>query len=670
MARRSVTPGRNEATAPTSALETLVVLSVVVAALYLGRAIAIPIAIAVLISFSLGPAVSWLRHHHMGRIPAIIIAVAPALVALVAFAYVVTIEVGRLAGNIPAYQTNIESKINSVADALPSRGMLDRGSDFMRKLKTGGVKQAETPSALAPAPPPASARNRGAKSAPPSAAEKSVVIEKQAADKPIAVEIQPPEPGPIDLLRSILGPLVEPISDAGLVLLFVIFFLAERETLRDRVIRLAGAKDLHRTTMLMDEAGKRLSRFLLLQTLVNASFGVVVTLGLFLIGIPNAALWGAMAAVLRFIPYLGVAASSILPLLLAFAVDPGWAMLFWTAGLFVALELVVGNIFEPWLYGNSTGLSAVALVVSVIFWTWLWGTIGLLLATPLTVCIAVIGRYVPHLAFLEILLGNQAALKPEESFYQRLLAGDPDEATSQAEEFLKTKTLAEFYDAVALPALLLAERDRSRGELDDEHMKHLAAGLREVDENLAPDVAKVSRPTWIARATGKSEELSPPVEDLSEVVLCVAGRTDLDEAAAALLARLVEAGGRRAITLPHNSAIRISLPDLDPNLIKIVCLSYLDPESAPHARYLARRFRRRVGSDICLFVAFWGIGESAARLEHIRGETRADGVVGTLQAAAEAIEATFAGAEPGSVSVEPELDELAQRISEVMARTA
>jgi predicted PurR-regulated permease PerM len=667
MSRRSAAPRGIEAVAGTSALETLVVLSVVVAGLYLGRAIAIPIAIAVLISFCLGPAVSWLRRHHLGRIPSIIIAVVPALLALVAFAYVVTIEVGRLAGNVQAYQTNIEGKINSVADALPSRMMLDRGSDFIRKLKTGGVKQAEQ---IPATPPPVSVPSRGrgaAKSVPPAA--DPMVAAKPPSDKPIAVEIQAPEPGPLDLFRSILGPLVEPVSDAGLVLLFVIFFLAERETLRDRVIRLAGAKDLHRTTMLMDEAGKRLSRFLLLQTAVNAGFGVVVTLGLLIIGLPNAALWGAMAAILRFIPYLGVAASSILPLLLAFAVDPGWTMLFWTAGLFVVLELIVGNIFEPWLYGTSTGLSAVALVVSVIFWTWLWGSIGLLLATPLTVCIAVIGRYVPPLAFLEILLGNQAALKPEESFYQRLLAGDPAEATSQAEDFLKTRSLAEFYDEVALPALLLAERDRSRGELEDEQMKHVAAGVREVDENLAPDAAKPSRSIWHPRGAAKAAEPLDVVDDASDVVLCVAGRTELDEAAAALLARLAEGDGRRVVTLPHNSAIRIALPDLDASRIKIVCLSYLDPESAPHARYLARRFRRRVGGDICLFVAFWGLGQNVARLENIRGETRADRVVGTLQAAAEAIEAAGRGTTQPRIEAQPELDELAQRISEVMSRT-
>jgi predicted PurR-regulated permease PerM len=656
-----------------SAAETLIVFSVVVAALYLGRTIAIPIAIAVLISFSLAPEVSWLRRHHIGRIPAIIMAVVPALLAIVAFAYVITTEVGRLAGNIPEFQSNIEHKIEFVAHAMPSRMLLDRGSDFLGKLKTGAGQNSQTTQA---APPPQTFHGVHAhdtSDSSPLSGDQTVTLQKPA-DKPIAVEIQAPEPGPLDLLRRILGPLVEPISDAGLVLLFVIFFLAERETLRDRVIRLAGARDLHRTTMLMDEAGKRLSRFLLMQTAVNATFGVVVGIGLSIIGVPNAALWGAMAAVLRFIPYLGVAASAVLPLLLAFAVDPGWTMLFWTAGLFVALELVTGNIVEPWLYGTSTGLSAVALVVSVIFWTWLWGTIGLLLATPLTVCIAVIGRYVPQLGFLEILLGNQAPLKPEESFYQRLLAGHPDEATNQGEECLKTESLLEFYDKVALPGLLLAERDRLRGDLDTEQMKQVVVGLREVDENLAPDPEKSGRSGWSAvLGQGEDEDAeTPPPEpdDRSDIVLCVAGRTELDEGAAVLLARLIEAEGRRVVVVPNEAAIRVALPDIEISRIKIVCLSYLDAESAPHARYLARRFRRSLGSDIALFVAFWGLRQSPSQLEDIRTETRADRVVTGFEEAAEAVSAVSHGASAVVDNAEPELDELAQRISDVMARTA
>jgi len=418
-------------------------------------------------------------------------------------------------------------------------------------------------------------------------------------------------------------------------------------------------RDLHRTTMAMDEAGTRVSRYLLLQTLVNSAFGIVLTLILFLIGLPNAALWGGLAAVLRFIPYLGVATASILPLALAFAVDPGWTMLTGTAGAFLVLELLTGNVLEPWLYGSSTGLSAVALVLSAIFWTWLWGAIGLLLATPLTVCIAVLGRYVPQLAFLDVLLGNQAPLKPEEAFYQRLLAGHPDEAAIQAAEFVRTSSREAFCAEVALPALLLAERDRLRGELDGEHLIQVADGVKEAAQVL---FAESGRPAGSGRRRA-ARNTAPAAVD---IVVCAAGRSELDEAACTLLARLLEGKGHTAVILPYSSAIHIALPDIDPAHIKTVCLSYLDPEAMSHARYLARRFRRRVGSDICLVAAFWGLPQDAAKMEEARTETRADRVALTLEGAVEAVESGRREPDPNTTFNEPELAELAKRVSEAV----
>jgi predicted PurR-regulated permease PerM len=640
MARRLLRARRsNPASAHGSAVETLIIVGAVTAALYLGRGIAIPVAIAILISFSLGPPVSWLHRRYFGRIPAIIAVVVPALVAVVAFAYIVTAEVGRLVNNVPAYRTNIESKINNVANALPSRAALDRGTDFLRHLR--GAQRAEPTTTPAP--------QHGLHG-------HDVLPLAPTDGKPIAVEIRNPDLTPIDIARTLLGPLVEPVSDIALILLFVVFFLAEKETLRDRIIRLAGVKDLHRTTRAMDEAGTRVSRYLLLQTLVNIGFGTVVTIALFSVGLPNAALWGGLAAVLRFVPYLGVIAASVLPLALAFAVDPGWAMLFWTGGTFLALELLTGNVLEPWLYGSSTGLSAVALVLSAIFWTWLWGAIGLLLATPLTVCIAVVGRYVPQLAFLDILLGNQAPLRPHEAFYQRLLADRPDEAVSQAEDYIRTHSMSAFLERVVLRALLLAERDRLRGELEDEYLKQVADGTKTVIETLD------------ARGRIPARAIPPAAEDVtaaaeSDVIICAAGRSELDEAAALVLARTLQGGSRTVFVLPYAAAIHVVLPDINPLRIKTVCLSYLDPEAVPHARYLARRFRRRIGSDICLIAAFWGMEQDAAKMEHARAETRADRVVPSLEAAVEAIEQAGQGADELAANDEPELRELAERIS-------
>jgi predicted PurR-regulated permease PerM len=652
MSLRSIRNRRDElAAANGSALETMIVVTAVVTALYLGRTIAIPIAIAVLISFTLGPLVTWLRRRHLGRLPSILIAISPVILGWAAFAYVVTTEVGRLAENIPAYQANIESKVSRAKESLPSPEMLQRGSDFLKNLTRS---TSDGNSALSNDSRSNNSRPNNSQAPKPRSGE----------SKPIPVQIESPDPGPMDMLRSVLGPLIDPLSGVGLVLLFVFFFLAEQEALRDRVIRLAGTRDIHRTTMAMDEAGSRVSRFLLLQSGVNVVFGLTITLGLYILGLPNAALWGGMVAVLRFIPYFGVIAATILPLALAFAVDPGWTMLFWTGGLFLALEMTVGNIVEPWLYGSSTGLSALALVVSAIFWTWLWGTIGLLLATPLTVCIAVVGRYVPQLAFLDILLGNQPPLKPEESFYQRLLAGDPDEATRQAEDFLKTKSLIEFYGHVALPALILAERDRLRGELDSEHVKQLANGIKTVADNLAPENAKPEK------QAAQDDNADEAQIDSNDIILCVAGRSDLDEAAALLLARLLEGDERTVVTLAYNSAINISLPGLDESRIKTVCLSYLDAEAIPHARYLARRFRRRLGTDVCIVAGFWSMGQNAAQIEHAKTETRADRLVVSFPTAVETIGRTVKNQRYSGTEPDTDLEELAKRISEAMSRIA
>lgn len=645
MARGALKLRRNESSTGGSPVETLVIFAAIVAALYLGRGIAIPIAIAVLISFSLGPPVSWLRRHHFGRLPAILAVALPVLLTLVAFAYLVTTEVGRLAENIPAYETNIETKINGVADALPSHAMLDRGTAFLRKLRVRGQPAAAVPP-------------RGTRS-------RDTAQPAGNAGKPLAVEIQSPDPTPVDIAQTILGPLVGPVSDAALVLLFVVFFLAEKENLRDRIISLAGAKDLHRTTMAMDEAGKRVSRYLLMQTLVNSTFGTVIAFGLWEIGLPNAALWGAIATMLRFIPYLGTIGASILPLALAFAVDPGWTMLFWTGGLFLGLEMLTGNVIEPLLYGSSTGLSAVALVIATIFWTWLWGTTGLLLATPLTVCIAVVGRYVPQLAFLDVLLGNQTPLMPEESFYQRLLAGHPDEALAQAEDALKTQPVLDFLDQVAMPALILAERDRLRGEMDDGHASQVASGIKLVLERL-PHAAKPARPHSARTAGGGPASIS----ERSDIVLCVAGRSDLDEAAACLLAYALEGKDYSVVTLPHASAIKVAIPEMDRSRVKTVCLSYLDPDSTSQARYLARRFRRQIETPICLIGAFWGIGADVVRLEDARAEMRADRIATSLRGAIDAIEGAAKGIDPLDTVEDSGLTELAERISDVIARSA
>ena len=242
-----------------------------------------------------------------------------------------------------------------------------------------------------------------------------------------------------------LAPIVSPITTLGIVLVVVIFLLMQREDLRDRLIRLFGSNDLHRTTLAMDDAASRLSTYFLTQLGINAAFGVIVGLGLWAIGLPSPILWGVVATLLRFVPYVGSAISALLPIALAAAVSPGWTMVIWTVALFGVVETLIGQVIEPLLYGHSTGLSPVAVIVSALFWAWLWGPIGLILSTPFTVILVVLGRHVEHLEFLDVLLGDRPALTPVENFYQRILAGDPDEARDQAEKLLKDRPLVAYY---------------------------------------------------------------------------------------------------------------------------------------------------------------------------------------------------------------------------------
>src|SRR6202034_250536 len=283
---------------------------------------------------------------------------------------------------------------------------------------------------------------------------------------PVPVQVLQPDPGALESLRSLIAPLVSPLATTGIIVIFVIFILIQREDLRNRLIRLAGSHDLQRTTAALDDAGSRLSRLFLNQLLINTGFGILIGAGLWLIGIPSAVLWGILAAVLRFVPYIGSVISAAFPLALAVAVDPGWSMLGWTAVLFFIVEPLVGQVVEPMVYGRSTGLSPVAVVVSATFWTALWGPIGLILATPLTVCLVVLGRHVERLSFLDVMFGDRPALSPPEIFYQRMLAGDPTEAAEKAEQFLKERSLSSYYDDVALKGLELAQMDLDREVLD------------------------------------------------------------------------------------------------------------------------------------------------------------------------------------------------------------
>ncbi|HZB62316.1 MAG TPA: AI-2E family transporter, partial [Microvirga sp.] len=385
--------------------------------LYFGRDIFIPFALAILLSFALTPLVNWLRRLRLPRIASVVVAVALAFVLIGGIAFVVGRQVVQLANNLPSYQTTITEKIRGLQESAPGGGVVDKVTTTIQDLSreiSGDEKASDKP----PGQP------------------GSTLGGNPAPQEPVTVRLERDEAQPLEIIQTIVGPLLAPLATAGLVVIFVIFVLLEQEDLRDRFIKLAGAGDLQKSTQALNDAAARVSRYLLMQLVVNLTYGVPIGIALYLIGVPNAVLWGLLAAVLRFVPYLGPFLAALFPIALAFAVDPGWSMLLWVIGLFLLAELVSNNVIEPWLYGSSTGLSSLAIIMAAIFWTTLWGPVGLFLATPLTVCLVVIGRYVPQLEFLGVLLGSDPVLAPEERLYQRLLAGNLEEAVEMAEDYV------------------------------------------------------------------------------------------------------------------------------------------------------------------------------------------------------------------------------------------
>jgi hypothetical protein len=371
----------------------------------------------------------------------------------------------------------------------------------------------------------------------------------------------------------------------------------------------------------------------------------VIGTGLWIIGIPNPVLWGILAAVLRFVPYVGAAISAVFPLTLAAAVDPGWAMLLWTAALFLVVEPLVGHVIEPLLYGHSTGLSPVAIITSATFWTALWGPVGLVLATPLTICLVVLGRHVERLEFLEVMFGDRPALSPSELFYQRMLAEDPSEAVDKAEEFLKASSLSAYYDEVALPALKLAQNDIVRGALDRVQSEKIKAAVVEVVDDLVDqdDQKPVSETINDAEATAALETVHDETLDLPVVkradlapqwqgdkpVLCVAGRGPLDEAAAIMLAQLLEKHGLGARVEGADAVAISNIFRLDTAGIGMVCLSYLDAGSPARMRYAIRRMRRRLPQAQILL----GCWRADTDTTTIRDTAKPDAVATTLREA-------------------------------------
>ncbi|RUV09986.1 AI-2E family transporter [Mesorhizobium sp. M7A.T.Ca.TU.009.01.3.1] len=586
---------------PRTSLPNVAAIVTTVAALYFGREVFLPIAIALLLTFALAPLVSALKKIGIPRIAAVIASVLGAFAALGLFSFIVATQVSELAQNIPVYQTNILTKIRSLKETGVGGGILARLSQVVERVGQEIDRQDPSLPAAAPEKPPR---------------------------EPVPVEIVARE-RPLQVLQNIVGPLISPLGSAGLIIVVVIFMLLEREDLRDRFIRLVGYGDLHRTTEALQEAAKRVGRYLLMQLVVNIVYAVPIAIGLWALGIPNALLWGLLALALRFVPYIGPIIGMLLPLFLALAVAPGWSLVLWTAALFVVMELITGNVIEPWLYGSRTGLSPLAIIVAAIFWTWLWGPLGLILSTPLTVCLVVLGRHVPQFEFLDVLFGNEPVLEPHARLYQRLLAGDPEEATDHAEEMLEEKYLVEFYDKVAIPALLLGEQDRVRGVMGDLQRRQVAASalmlVANLDESAQEEAGEEEAPPVAAEASddgdpnGEDETDLPDGTDMS--VLCAGGRGELDDAAAAMLAQVLEVQGATVSKAGFADMEPASIRRLELETVDTVVVGFLNRDSVKHARFLVRRLKRAKAA-LRVGIVFWS--EAAAEDKETAGKLARD----------------------------------------------
>jgi predicted PurR-regulated permease PerM len=628
----------------TSGLLTLAVGVVIVAALYVGQDVFVPIVLAILLSFVLAPLTSLFRRTRIGRTPSVILAILLALGIIGAIGTVIGLQVATLAQDLPRYQSTIVQKLDGLRGSAVGRALSYAGS-------LGKQVQKATEQTAQPEP--------AAKTAPVADPE----------PKPLPVEIHEPEPSGLVLAQRFLGPVIHPLTTAGLVLIITIFILLQREDLRDRMIRIFGARDLHRTTVAMDDAARRLSRYFLTQLGLNAAFGAFIAVGLWLIGVPSPVLWGIFAGLMRFVPYIGSFLAGAFPVALAAAVDPtGWSMALWVIALFAISEPIMGHAIEPTVYGHSTGMSPFAVIVAAIFWTWLWGPIGLLLATPFTVILVVLGRHVDRLEFLDVLFGDRPALTPIETFYQRVLAGDPDEAQEYAELLLKDRSLSSYYDEVALKGLQLAANDAARGVLTATQLETIRRSVRrlvfdlseykDITPNPGSDTGPAGKPKVETDLPMHEPADMPADEDVPEAwrqpgaIVSIAGRGALDEGAAAMLAQLLEKHGLGSRLVPHEAVSRDTLGALDLSGTTMVCISYLEISGNPaHLRYLLRRMRRKVGAKVPMLVGLWPSEDQIITDQSLRSQIGADFYVVNLRDAVEACMTAAKAASEGRSNV-------------------
>ena len=583
-----------------SVLETAAVVFivvVVVATLYLGGEILQPLALAALLSFILAPVIRALVRVGLGKTFSVLISVIVAVGIIVTLSLTMAQQVANLAAELPRYEANLREKIRTIKTYSVTSGALERASKTLKDLQNElqENKQGATPTTL-PEPPP--------------------------APVPVPVEVRNPQPAVLEYYSSLVAPLLKPVAQTGLVILFLLFMLLQREDLRDRVLKLGGVRDLQRSTVAMTDAANSLSRFFLLQLMLNTGFGIVIAIGLAVIGVPNPLVWGVLAALMRFVPFIGSFIAAVFPILLAAAVDPGWSMVLATAALFIVLEPLAGHIVEPLVYGKNTGLSPLAIVLATIFWTLIWGPIGLLLATPLTLCLVVLGNHLPGLSMLTVLLGDQPALKPSERLYQRLLVGDVAEAESLAEDEIEDSDLLKFYQDVALKALILAKVDATDGNVPSQYLSRLSGTVEELTEDLDDHDLTDTEESKVAQS--------------EQIITCLGARGWVDEASAHILAHVLKKSGYKAqmlgggVSADGNRLLVIDSDGDDDERSIFFVATFGAQGVTPHLRYVVRRLRRQA-PDATIIACCWEVKDDA-RVKDLTA-VGVDGVARTLREA-------------------------------------
>jgi predicted PurR-regulated permease PerM len=593
------------------ASEPILLLATVIATLYLGRAILIPFALALTLNFLLAPAVIYLHRFRIRRVPAVILVVVIAGSVIGGVSWVVVRQLLLIADDLPAYRENLNHKIEQLH--APATGAVGKAINGVREVGQDiyGV----------PAGTPAAGVSATQNTAPVSPARtgKAARVFGPEPVTPAPVVVMQPSGGISDLLGALM-PVVQPLGETVFVLVLTIYMLIKREDLHNRLLLLAGLGRLNLVTQALDDAGKRISRFLSMNFMVNAGYGICFGIGLRAIGIPNATLWGVIAGTLRFVPYIGASIGVLLPFVFALGVFSSWGPALVVLALFALLEFSVSNFLEPWLYGSHTGISTLALLIMAVFWTILWGWPGLVLSTPLTVCLIVMGLHLPQMSFLHILLGDDAVLAPEVKFYERLLAMDQGEAHKIAEEFVKSHTLNELYDTLLLPTLALAEEDRHKGSLEEVRANFVFQCAKEL-------IAEMTDPVLLNADGTPQFPATPSIRTFP--IVCVSTQDQADEIVATMLAQLLELGGNRSLQL-HSTALSDEiLARLSEEKDTVICISALPPFAFADTRALCQRIRQRLPGNR-MIVGLWDAASDTERTRERLSACRPDALVTNL----------------------------------------